>query len=437
MYTLREPAPALRPYIEHYWFVATTAAAPLDLSVDVYVDARADLILNFGAPYTRTVAGEGPVVIARSNLDAQRRRPIRVEQRGAIVVSGARFHTGGLAPFVRTPLSQFTDRTVALDEAFGPEAVVLEAALRAADADLTLQTRLLDDFFLGRFELGAGARTLLVLKARIEAEGGLDRMDALCADAGVSARHLTRLFQTHLGVGPKTFARIVRFQRALSMLRADPGCTLAAVAATCGYYDQPHFVREFRACAGVAPKERVGYFPTEGPADFSPNVVRFVQDPRPARGEAAASTPTPRPTPENPMDIPSKDAPLTLQTPPQTSEYTMHRDTAGGREVLVCTVGKTVLHYDLRCVADLHAMLLAHGDWMELGSADEQKPAKDGTVEAWGRAADNPVGGWYGLKKGLRGRFGMYLPPLLEALGLAEVTHEARGNRMRAIAQGG
>jgi hypothetical protein len=110
----------------------------------------------------------------------------------------------------------------------------------------------------------------------------------------------------------------------------------------------------------------------------------------------------------------------------------MHRDTVAGREVIVCTVGKTVLHYDPRCIEDLHAMLLAHGDWMELGSADEQKPAKEGTVEAWGRSPTNPVGGWYGLKKGLRGRFGMYVPPLLEALGLAEVTHEARGNRMRA-----
>ena len=127
--------------------------------------------------------------------------------------------------------------------------------------------------------------------------------------------------------------------------------------------------------------------------------------------------------------------PWMLKTPPGTSEFTMHRDTIDGTDMLVCTVGKTVLWYEYRCVADLHAMLLAHGDWMELGSADEQKPAKEGTVEAWGRAADNPVGGWYGLKKGLRGRFGMYLPPLLEALGLAEVTHEARGNRMRALAR--
>lgn len=125
--------------------------------------------------------------------------------------------------------------------------------------------------------------------------------------------------------------------------------------------------------------------------------------------------------------------PWQLKTPPLTSDYTMHRDMKDGKDVIVCTVGKTVLLYDARCLDDLHGMLKAHGDWMELGSADEQKEAKPGTVEAWGRAADNPLGGWYGLKKGLRGRFGMYVPPLMERLGLAEVEHNARNNRMRAI----
>lgn len=125
--------------------------------------------------------------------------------------------------------------------------------------------------------------------------------------------------------------------------------------------------------------------------------------------------------------------PWQLKTPPLTSDFTMHRDVRDGKDVLVCTVGKTVLLYDARCLQDLQAMLKAHGDWMELGSADEQKDAKECTVEAWGRSPSNPVGGWYGLKKGLRGRFGMYVPPLMEALGLAEVEHNARGNRMRAL----
>ena len=132
------------------------------------------------------------------------------------------------------------------------------------------------------------------------------------------------------------------------------------------------------------------------------------------------------------MEKRTKDKPWKLRTPPGTSEYTMHVEEKEGRELLVCTVGKTVLHYDGRCINDLHAMLKKHGDWMELGSADEQKPAKEGTVEAWGRSEKNPVGGWYGLKKGLRGRFGMYVPPLMEKLGLAEVTHDAKGNKLRA-----
>ena len=128
----------------------------------------------------------------------------------------------------------------------------------------------------------------------------------------------------------------------------------------------------------------------------------------------------------------TKDKPWVLQTPPGTSAFTMHVDDKDGVKVLVCTVGKTVLLYDARCIDDLHAMLRKAGDWVELGGADEQKPAKPGTVEAWGRDPKNPVKGWYGLKKGLRGRFGVYVPPLMEALGLAELEHHAKNNRMRA-----
>jgi hypothetical protein len=110
----------------------------------------------------------------------------------------------------------------------------------------------------------------------------------------------------------------------------------------------------------------------------------------------------------------------------------MFKDESLDPPAIVCMVGKTQLLYHLRAIEDLHAMLKSQGDWVPLGSADEQKPAADGTVEAWGRSPDNPVGGWYGIKKGLRGRFGMYMPPLLEALGLAEVEHNPKNNRMRA-----
>ena len=129
----------------------------------------------------------------------------------------------------------------------------------------------------------------------------------------------------------------------------------------------------------------------------------------------------------------TREAPWQLQTPGGRSTFEAFRDASLDPPALVVRVGKTELRYDLRCLDDLHAMLRERGDWVPLGGADEQKPAKEGTVEAWARSPDNPVGGWYGLKKGLRGRFGVYMPPLMEALGLVELTHDAKNNRMRAI----
>ncbi len=125
--------------------------------------------------------------------------------------------------------------------------------------------------------------------------------------------------------------------------------------------------------------------------------------------------------------------PWLLTTAPGSSEYTMFKDESADPPVLVCQVGSTTLRYDLRAIDDLHRWLVERGDWVPLGASDEKKPAVDGTVEGFGRSADNPLGGWYGLRKGYRGRFGMYLPPLLEALGLVELTHDARNNSVRAI----
>lgn len=129
----------------------------------------------------------------------------------------------------------------------------------------------------------------------------------------------------------------------------------------------------------------------------------------------------------------TKDDPWALTTAPGTSAYTMYRDEQADPPALVCQVGSTALRYHLRAIEDLAAWLREQDGWVPLGAADEKKAAADGTVEAWGRSADNPIGGWYGLRAGYRGRFGMYLPPLLEALGLAELTHDPRNNQMRAV----
>jgi hypothetical protein len=128
-----------------------------------------------------------------------------------------------------------------------------------------------------------------------------------------------------------------------------------------------------------------------------------------------------------------KDDPWRLTTAPGSSSYEMYRDESADPPLLVCQVGSTKLTYLLSAIDDLAAMLRERGDWVPLGAADEKKPAPEGSVEAWGRAEDNPVGGWYGQRNGYRGRFGMYLPPLLEALGLVELEHHPRNNRVRAI----
>jgi hypothetical protein len=133
------------------------------------------------------------------------------------------------------------------------------------------------------------------------------------------------------------------------------------------------------------------------------------------------------------MSAGTKADPWVLKTPPGSSEYTMYKDEQADPPTLVCQVGSTTLKYQLRAIDDLHDWLTEQNDWVVLGAADEKKPAAEGTVEAWGRSPDNPIGGWYGLRRGYRGRFGMYLPPLLETLGLAEVTHDPRNNKMRAI----
>jgi AraC-like DNA-binding protein len=287
VYLLSQPAAALSAYIENYWFLQTGAQAPFELSVNVFVDARADLIFNFGDPYTRTRIGEPPHSYVDSNLDAQRSYPIKIVQKGAMHVAGVRFRTAGLAPFVTPPVHRWNNRVVPIAEVFGASVLSIEQNLRAAGDDLGAQAQILDAFFLGRLRTTAAQQTLHRLKAEIESEGGLVRIDELCELESIAMRQLARLFRDCMGFSPKTFSRIVRFQNALLLLKGHPGCTLADVAARCGYYDQSHFVRECRTFAGVAPSAQVGYFPAGAPADFSPNLVQFVQDAETRHGESS------------------------------------------------------------------------------------------------------------------------------------------------------
>lgn len=282
MYRLTEPDPALAPYVSEYWHVHATERQPFNLSVDVFVDGRADLVFNAGVPYVRRELGGGARTLRASNLDAQRLMPIRIEQRGLVRVAGVRFHVGGLMPFVSRSLDEFTGRVVGLGEAFGPDARTLDGQLAECAGDSAAQRDLLNAFFLQRLDERPAHHLLRGLLAHIDACDGRLRVDALCQHAGLSARTVDRLFRRHLGIGPKVYVQIVRFQRCLARLKSVPTVSLSQIATDGGYFDQSHFVRDYRRFAGTTPVRHKGYYPVDAPADFSPNVVQFVQDDRPA-----------------------------------------------------------------------------------------------------------------------------------------------------------
>jgi AraC-like DNA-binding protein len=278
MYKLAVPHPDLLPFIEHYWAVSTNPGEVVDLSVNVYVDARADLIFNFGDAYLRGITGRRPVTYSVSNLDAQRNVPITIVQRGAVATSGVRFRTGGLSPFLREPAARYTNRTPGISEVLGDDGLTLERSLSERRSNLDGQKELLDAFLLNRMKLDSSYTIFNGVKTEIEADGGRKPIEEICRGAGVSPRNLGRLFGRLLGFSPKYFERIVRFQKALRILMTDATTTLATVSADCGYFDQSHFIKDFRRFTGGVPRGYKGYYPPTVPTDFAPNVVRFLQD---------------------------------------------------------------------------------------------------------------------------------------------------------------
>lgn len=222
----------------------------------------------------------GPAAeIAASNFDAQRLLPIRIEQHGRVRVSGVRFHLGGVGPFTTTPLAGWSGSTPPPEAVFGAGAQHLEVELRD-ERDPDAAAALLDAFFLERLARVGPNRTFVPALDALRASGGLVGSAELAEAAEVSGRHLERLFARELGFPPKTVGRVLRFQRALKSLMSTPDESLSALATAMGYFDQAHFVRDFKEFTGGIPRGYRGYYPPAAPTDFAPNVVVFVQDGR-------------------------------------------------------------------------------------------------------------------------------------------------------------
>lgn len=279
MYAIYFPAPPLRQFIECWWFIKADLEPPAKLEEHIFADARADIVINFGSPYLRATSGPSnePRIMAASNLDAQRRYPVSILQQGRINIVGIRFRPGGLAAFLSMPVAELDGLTLDLHQAFGPSGITLEQALYAASGDHATQVALLNAFFLHLLTPRDEHTLVAHIASTIEQHHGNITVQSLGDLYGYSIRTLDRRFQQIVGFSPKLYARMVRFRQALSCLVNDPAASWAHLVATYGYYDQPHFVKDFVEFTGTQPTAYRALLENDG-VTSAPNYVQFLQE---------------------------------------------------------------------------------------------------------------------------------------------------------------
>jgi len=313
VYEIFFPAPPLRPFIECYWFLKARVRPPRQLEEVIFTDARADIVFVYSSPYTRTkaTAAGPPQLMGASNLDAQRRYPVRIQQQGDIHLIGVRFRPAGLAAFVPLPVHELAGTTVGLQDAFGPDGAALEGKLydlegrgqdlaeggsggdgthgfgagpqgnkgaqRGPARGRQAQVGLLDSFFLSRLATPPAYEPVAAWMAAIEARQGVVSIAQLSRDSGYSVRTVDRLFRQVVGLSPKFFARTVRFRHVHRELLRQPELAWDAIVAGYGYYDQSHFAKDVAALTGVPPKAYRAYLLAKR-SDRPPHHVQFLQD---------------------------------------------------------------------------------------------------------------------------------------------------------------
>lgn len=290
-YDIWAPSPPLRPFIESFWFLHTAVRGQAPLEEIVFTDARADLMLCFGSPYVRRTIGPHAhtQVMRLSHLDAQRHYPVHIMQQGQIDLIGVRFRPGGLAAFLPLPLSEVAGLTLGLSEVFGPRGAELEMRLFDAAGDRRRQASLLNAFFMWRLDVRPMHALVMHMATTLDQQYGRATVSELSRTYGYSVRSVDRLFQQVIGLSPKFYSRVARFRHALHGLTQRPGVAWVDLAGAYGYYDQPHFIKEFAAMTGLRPEEyraRLDRYRASPP----PNHVQFLQDAL-AQGRYAESSP--------------------------------------------------------------------------------------------------------------------------------------------------
>lgn len=276
MYHLFIPTPPLQHFIECYWIAKSISAQSDTLYEHIFVDARADILFNFGCAYARTRLDESSSKnLGISNLDAQRSYPVIIQQTGEIHLIGVRFRPGGLSAFLPLPIHEISNCTLDVGVMFSASIMELQSRLYDAPT-FQQQIGLLDLFFLRLLNPTPVHAYAHEVARQIEQHGGEINIHTLCQHVGYSIRTVDRIFNTTYGVSPKTYARIVRFQRALQQLRQNPNLSLAHIAQNCGYYDQAHFAKDFSALAGQNAEQFRKYLLAK---TLAPNLVQILQAP--------------------------------------------------------------------------------------------------------------------------------------------------------------
>jgi AraC-like DNA-binding protein len=248
MYQLFLPAKPLQPFIECYWRFEGFSTA---LEQSIFVDAKPDILFNFGGAYQRTdlLTPLQKETLTIAHLDAQRDYPLQVAQHGRVQLIGVRFYAGGLSAFVSMSLHELLNQVIDLRLIFG--SAVLELEARLYEADSRAQVALLNGFFLQHLRPSQAHLYIRLTAREIEMTNGAVDIGTLSKQSGYSIRTLDRYFQQFYGVSPKFYARIQRFQHAL--IRLSQPLSLAEIALMCGYYDQAHFTKEFSQFTGQSP----------------------------------------------------------------------------------------------------------------------------------------------------------------------------------------
>ena len=248
------PQARLAPYVHCIWTYVSTA--PGEAPERIVPDGRPELIVHVGEPFAevdrRGLEHDQP----RALFAGQVTRPLHLRGRGAAGVIGVRFKPAGARPFLGQSLRSATDLRVNIDTLW-PGAGAMFANDMMNKATLPERVNLAQDFVAARIAAHENERDKLVEScvARIEAtRGAVDLVDMI-EDSGVGRRQLERRFGDAVGVGPSLLASIFRFRGVFDVIRHDTGRPWTDAALAAGYYDQSHFIREFRRFVGVSPTE--------------------------------------------------------------------------------------------------------------------------------------------------------------------------------------